>query len=110
MSLQYGMTTELKVDEEVRHADGLSVLLTSFSHKRPYVGGPTKATAYLTLKKGRNSGEIMLSIHGVQGKSMAEDGLPDSERYDTVVWNEYEFQLKGFTYDQSIEVITRKNG
>ncbi|MHC5037877.1 MAG: hypothetical protein ACYTHM_11230 [Planctomycetota bacterium] len=108
MSFGYGVLYELGIGEEVRFDDGLSIRLTSFSHKRPYIGGPTKATAYLHLSKGDDSGELLLSIHGIQGKSSSEDGLSDRERYDKKSWNEYEFQLREFKYDKSIKVIIEK--
>jgi hypothetical protein len=72
------------------------------------VGGPTKATAYLTISSGKLSEEITLSIHGIEGKSKSEDNLTDAERYDSLSWKEYELQLKSFSYDQSIEIIVTR--
>jgi hypothetical protein len=109
-NFKYGVITELKINEEVCFDDSLKILLTSFSHKRPYTGGPTKATAYLTLSKANLTKEITLSVHGVDGKSESEDSLSDSERYDSLLWNAYEFQLKSFNYDTSIEIIISKTG
>ena len=107
-SLVYGSTVELEVHEKVQYDDGLSIVLRSFSHKKPSPGGPTKATAYLSLAKGTDSGEIRLSIHGVEGKSPAEDGLSDSQRYGMSQWNEYKFELKRFSYGRSIEIKVHK--
>lgn len=81
--------------------DSLSVLLTSFSHKRPYIGGPTQATAYLTLSKNNVSEEIMLSIYGTQG-------INGIESYDTLDTDNYIFNLKSFNYDTSIELVVSK--
>ena len=81
--------------------DGLSIFLSSFSHKRPHTGGPTKATAYLNLAKENVTEQILLSVHGTDGK-------PRVEHYDSLLWNEYEFQLKSFNYDKDIELIVIK--
>jgi hypothetical protein len=105
---QFGELFELKINEKVHFEDSLTILLTSFSHKRPYIGGPTKATAYLSLSKGDVSEEITLSVHGVEGKSESEDGLSDLERYDSMSWMEYKFQLKSLHYDESIKIIISK--
>lgn len=105
---QFGELVELMINEKVYFEDSLTIILTSFSHKRPYTGGPTKATAYLSLSKGDVSKEITLSVHGVEGKSKPEDGLSDRERYDSLGWMEYEFQLKSFHYDESIKICVSK--
>lgn len=96
------MSVQINMKEEVHFEDSLTVLLTSFSHKRPFVGGPTKATAYLTVVKDALSENIMLSIHGTEGKS-------DIEHLDTLVWKEYTFELKKFNYDTSVDIIISKN-
>ncbi|MES2284621.1 MAG: hypothetical protein V4547_02955 [Bacteroidota bacterium] len=98
---KFNKSVQIKMNEEVHFEDSLTVLLTSFSHKRPYVGGPTKATAYLTVFKGAFSESIMLSIHGTEGKS-------DIEYFDTLIWKEYTFELKKFDYDTAVEVIVSK--
>ncbi|MFH1125878.1 MAG: hypothetical protein V1703_02025 [Candidatus Altiarchaeota archaeon] len=108
MAMEDPMKIELKIGEKAYLEDSISILLTSFSHKRPYTGGPTKATAYISLTKDNTSEEIMLSVHGIQGKSESEDGLPDSERYDSKSWNGCEFRLTSFNYDKSIEIIVTK--
>jgi hypothetical protein len=108
VNFKYGEIVELKLNEKVHIENSLSVILTSFSHKRPYVGGPTKATAYLTISSGKLSEEIMLSIHGIEGKSKSEDNITDAERYDSLSWKEYDLQLKSFNYDQSIEIIVTR--
>lgn len=104
----YGKIIQLKMNDKVQFDDSLTIILKSFSHKHPYIGGPTKATAYLSISKGTISDEILLSIHGVSGKSETQDGLSDAERYDSLLWNGYEIQLKGFNYDTSIDVIILK--
>ena len=100
MNFDYGENVKLNINEEIQFDDSLSILLTSFSHKHPYSGGPTKATAYITLSKNKISEEETLSIHGVSGKSEKE--------YDTIHWNKYKIQLKAFNYDESIEVVVTK--
>jgi len=94
-------SVQINMKEEVHFEDSLTVLLTSFSHKRPFVGGPTKATAYLTVIKDALSENIMLSIHGTEGKA-------DIEYFDTLVWKEYTFELKKFNYDTSVDIIISK--
>jgi hypothetical protein len=98
------LIVELRLHETAELDNGLSIALTAFSHKRPRTGGPTKATAYLALSRGEAKGELLLSVHGVQGKSEAEDGLTDSERYDAKEWNGVAFRLRGFEYDSRIRV------
>lgn len=99
---KFNKSVQIKMNEEVHFEDSLTVLLTSFSHKRPFVGGPTKATAYLTVNKDSLSENIMLSIHGTEGKA-------DTEYFDTLVWKEYTFELKKFNYDTSVDIIISKN-
>lgn len=107
LELNFGISTELKLDEKLQFGENISIILTSFSHKRPMVGGPTKATASLLLTKDEHSEQISLSIHGTEGMSESEGG-DTSLRYDRIQWNEYEFQLKKFNYGKSIEVIINK--
>jgi hypothetical protein len=110
LSHKYGEVTELLIGEHIYYGDDFSIKLTSFSHKRPKLGGPTKATAYLTLSKDDKADEITLSVHGVEGKDNSEDGLIELKRYDRLQWGPYEFQLKGLNYDRSIEIlVNRKN-
>ena len=101
LNLKYGDIFKLNINETASFDDGLSIFLSSFSHKRPYTGGPTKATAYLNLSKGNVVEQILFSVHGTEGKS-------EVEHYDSLLWNEYEFQLKSFNYDQDIELILIK--
>jgi hypothetical protein len=96
---------ELQINKKVQIDSSLSIVLLSFSHKRPYPGGSTKATAYLIISDGELTEEIMLSVHGVQGKSEVEDGLSYSSRYDSVIWKSYIIQLKSFNYDKSVKLI-----
>ena len=100
MNFKYGVNIKLNINEEVQFDDNLSIVLTSFSHKHPFVGGSTKAIAYVTLSKNEISEENSLSIHGIEGKPHIE--------YGSLLWNEYEFQLKAFNYDESIEIIVNK--
>ena len=101
MNFKYGASIKLNINEEIQFEDNLSILLTSFSHKRPFVGGSTKATAHITLTTNKICEENSLSIHGTEGKSYTE--------YDSLLWNEYEFQLKEFNYNESIEIIVINN-
>lgn len=99
---KYGEKVEINMNEEGNFDDSLSIILTSFSHKRPYTGGATKATAYITLSKGNISANIMLSIHGT-------DGVEGIESYDSLIWNDYTFQLNSFNYDSSVGLTILKN-
>lgn len=101
MKLKYGDNFKLNINEEASFDDGLSILLFSFSHKHSMVGGPTKATAYISLTKGNVVEQILLSVHG-------KDDEPSVERFDSLVWKEYEFRLKGFNYGKSIDLIVTK--
>lgn len=98
----------LNIKEKVKIDKDLSIMLDYFSHKRPYRGGPTKATAYILIYSGNKTDEISLSVHGIQGKTSKNDGLSESERFDTIVWKGYKFQLKKFDYGRSIGVIISK--
>ena len=106
---KYGDTLELKMNEKVYFDDSLSIILTNFSHKHPYTGGPTKATAYLSMSKDTLAEDITISVHGVSGKDEDNDGLSETNRYDTIQWQEYTIQLKKFDYDKSIEIIVLRN-
>lgn len=97
-NLKYGEIIKLVINEKGYFEDSLSIKLTSFSHKRSFTGGPSKATAYLNLSKKNVVEEISLSVHGTDGK-------PNLEEYDSLSWEEYEFQLMSFKYDQCIEVV-----
>ena len=105
---EYGAMVQLRIRKQIHYSDGLSIVLRAFSHKKPSPGGPTKASAYLALSKGSESGEVRLSIHGVDGKSTATDGLSDRQRYSGDQWGNYQFQLKSFSYGKMVEVIVRK--
>lgn len=95
------VSVELKI-HQVKHFEPFSMQLTSFSHKRPAPGGPTKGTAYITVSQGNVSEEITLSVHGVQGESDTEN------EFETLMWKGYKFQLKSFNYDDSIGLIITK--
>lgn len=97
-NLKYGEIIKLIINEKDYFEDSLSIKLTSFSHKRSLTGGSTKATAYLNLSKNNVDEVLLLSVHGTDGK-------PNLEEYDSLSWEEYEFQLKSFKYDQYIEVV-----
>ncbi len=98
---KYGEVSILIINEKAHFKDSLTVLLTGFSHKEPYVGGPTKATAYFTVSRGDIIEKISISSHG-------RDGHPEIY-YDSLSWNKYEFNLKSMDYDNSINVIISKN-
>ena len=100
-NLKYGEVVKLNIKEKETFDDSLSIELTAFSHKHPFTGGPTKATAYLNLTKDNVVDQILLSVHGISDK-------PEIEKFDSLTWKEYEFQLKCFNYDQNIEVIITK--
>ena len=104
----FGIPVELKINEELCFEDGLRVKLNSFSHKHPFTGGPTKAMADLSFSKGDLQDEKTLSVHAIAGLSEAEDGLSTSQRYDTLSWHGYEFQLVHFDYDRSISILVSK--
>ena len=101
INLKYGDIFKLNINDPASFDDGLSILLSSFSHKHSLTGGPTKATAYLNLAKGNITEQILLSVHGT-------DGNPGVEHFDSRPWKEYEFQLKSFNYDKDIELIVIK--
>lgn len=101
MNFKYGVKIKLKIKEKIQFKDKLSIVLKSFSHKRPFKDGSTKATAYITLFKNKIFEENSLSIYGVEGKTGIE--------YDSLLWNEYKIQLKAFNYDESIEIIVTKS-
>ncbi len=98
----FGKNFELKVNEVIHLADLLSVKLVSFSHKHARTGGPTKATAYLTVSMEGESDTIQLSVHGGGSNSAQFD------RYDSLHWKGYEFKLTKFDYDKSIELMIIK--
>ena len=101
MYLNYGVIFKLIINEEASFDDGLSILLFSFSHKHSRVGGPTKATAYINLTKDNLVKQILLSVHGIEDN-------PEIEHFDSLIWEEYEFQLKSFNYDKNIELVIIK--
>lgn len=93
-------TVTVKNKSSVTLACGLSLSLTSFSHKRPVQGGATKATAYVTaaIETEGLKEDIMLSIHG-------QDGDPSVKHYDTLKWRGFSLELMPpFEYDRSITV------
>lgn len=106
---KYREIVALKMNEKLIFEDSLSIILTNFSHKSPYTGGPTKATAYLSISKDTLVEDISISVHGVDGKDEGNDGLSETDRYDTIQWQEYTIQLKKFDYDKSIEIIVLRN-
>jgi hypothetical protein len=101
---KYGEQLELKLGEPVMLPDDLTLSLREFTHKRPWIGGATKATATVALSKHQLTDIISLSVHGVEGKESEPD------RFDTITWQGYQFQLKKFVYDSSIELIVVKTG
>ena len=96
----YGTLVVFKIKEKVMFSDSLFITLTSFSHKHPMLDGPTKATAYLNVIRGKVKDDITLSVHGIEGKS--------EEEFETLKWKEYTFVLKKFDYDTSVSVVVSK--
>lgn len=88
---------KLNLNEPQNFTKDIILKLVFFTHKRPYVGGPTKATATVSIKQdGVMMGRMNLSVRGVEG-------TPEYE-YDSFEWNGYHFELKEFNYDESIEI------
>ena len=106
MKVKYGQLVEVKMNAPVIFEDSLTLTLTSFSHKHAMTGGPTKATVYVTIVKGNLSDEIMLSVHGTEGK--VKKGQVVFDEYDTIVWNSYKIVLRDFSYEESIAVLITK--
>lgn len=100
MTNEYNTQIKLDINESIQFEDGLTLTLMYFTHKRSFVDGPTKASAILKVSKNEITVEQALSIHGGNGKPEVF--------YDTIYWEEYEFQLKGFDYDGFIEVVVIK--
>ncbi len=109
INYKYGDIIQVNINEVTSIDDSLSVELTFFTHKRPHIGGTTMVTAYLTISKGADSEEIRLSQFGKEGKSRSEDGLTEEERFTSVLWKEYKFQLVKISYSHFIEIIVYKN-
>jgi len=100
---KYGSIVRFEINKKIEFSDGLSVVLVSFTHKKPYKNGPTKATAYLLVSLLGVSDKISLSIHGIQGEGEMKMS------YDRLKWHDYNFYLKNFTYNDSVEVLVEKN-
>jgi len=108
MSASYEQRIELKMNKPVIFEDSLTLTLTSFSHKHAITGGPTKATAYVTIVKGELSDEILLSVHGTEGKVRTKNGLVVFDEYDTVEWRGYKIDLQDFSYDEALSIVISK--
>lgn len=98
----FNAKVSIRKGENVTFEDGLEVSLTSFSHKKPQVGGSTKATAYLQLKKNDKMQELLLSKHGQEG-----DESKAKEEFDTKELWGYRFELYEFEYDRSITLSVK---
>ncbi|WP_143273545.1 hypothetical protein [Aquimarina sp. MAR_2010_214] len=94
------LLVKLKINEPVHLVDSLSILLKSFTYKRPYINGPTKETIHLALSKGNACGETEISIHGIDGKS--------KHTYTASFWQEYKIEFKGHEDDMSFKVVISK--
>ena len=105
---KYGAIIELTPNNPISINDSLTLELTYFTHKRPYIDGPTKATATVIASTNTKSKELNLSIYGVEGKSQSEDGYTETNRYSSDYWMDYHFQLKTFNYDKAIDIIILK--
>lgn len=108
MNVPHGKLVELKMNMPVIFEDSLTLTLTSFSHKHAMTGGPTKATAYVTVMKEGQSDEIMLSVHGTENKVKNENGQVVFEEYDTIIWKDYKIDLQHFSYDDAISIVVSK--
>lgn len=97
---EFNKTEALEMNVPYGWSDGLTLKLSYFSHKEPFVGGPTKATAYLDFQKAGENGQITLSVHGVEGQT--------GETYDKLQWKDYDIELIAFNYDQSIQIKIKK--
>ncbi len=98
---EYGKRINLTLNESQQFPDGLLIELVSFSHKKARVGGPTKATAYLTVSLDTLTEKILLSVHGA-------DGTKKRLEYSRATWNKYTFHLKELDYEKAIELIVEK--
>jgi|SRR6185437_6877872 len=96
-----GDVFKFNINETGSFDDGLLIFLSSFSHKLPLFGSPTKATAYLNLTKGTIVEQILISVLETEEKLRVE-------HYNSPLLNEYEFQLKSFNYDKDIELLAIK--
>lgn len=84
----------LCINKKRSFRDDLSIMLTSFSYKKSYVGGPEKSTAYMILFRGSNEEIVSLSMYQIEQKT----------NYDILYWKEYAIKLKTIRYGESIEV------
>lgn len=97
-----GTIIPIKLNEQVKIDESLSVKLIDFSHKRPMIGGPTKATAYIVLLSNGETVERSLSKHGIQDQ-------PEIVEYDSIDWEKYVIELNNLKYNHSIEIIITSN-
>lgn len=95
-----GQLIKLPIHTTIQIDDSLKITVTYFTHKRPYVGGATQASAYMTMSLGDESEQIHLSVRGREGFN--------EQRYDSLDWQNYHIQLKGFVYDEFIEILITK--
>jgi len=110
INYKYGDIIELNINETIAIDEFLSAEVTYFSHKRTYVGDPTREIVTLELSKNEQSEEIYLYVNGTEGKSEFEDELSEAERFPLVIWKDYTFQLsERFDYGKSIKVIVTRN-
>ncbi len=100
-TMKHSDTLTLLINEKQITNDSLEIVLTSFSHKHAMTGGPTKATAYVTLLDGNETKDFLLSVHG-------KDGKTEIEYCDPVAWKDWTFELIDFNYDQSVKIFVTK--
>lgn len=91
------VSLQLQSSFQLRNGDKIS--LHSFSHKRPQVGGPTSASAYLTLESKKGREDFQLSVSGVEGRP--------GTTYDRLFLRDREFVLTKWDYDRSVEFLVR---
>lgn len=98
-------TITLYLDQPLYIDNGLCLRLQSFSHKRPYVGGPTKVSVDIALAQEEISALVTLAIQGIEGQTEQQDGISENERYGKIEWQGFSIQLTGINYGQSIDLL-----
>jgi len=100
----FGQTITLKVGDSIAVPGGLKIILAGHSHKRPMVGGPQKETSEVRVALGSKS-ELLYLGHITESDS---SGTVSTETWEKRIWEGYEFELTGMTYDKESVLRTRK--